>query len=105
MTYNQLTYEQRNEIRAYLRIGLKMVIIAHLIGVHKSTISRELKRNSGLLAYRHKQAQQKANSRKNNARKNIRFTQAVKQRVAFYIKQDWSPEQISGYLALVIVTK
>ena len=99
MTYNQLTYEQRNEIRAYLKIGLKMVIIAHLIGVHKSTISRELKRNSGQRGYRPKQAQQKANLRRKDSRKNIRFTEAVKQRVEFYIKQDWSPEQISGYLA------
>ena len=61
MSYSQLTYEQRNEIKAYLKIGLKMVIIAHLIRVHKSTISRELKRNSGLRGYRPKQAQQKAN--------------------------------------------
>jgi len=100
MAYNQLTYEQRNEIRAYLKLGLKLVFIAHLIGVHKSTISRELKRNSGQRGYRPKQAQQKANLRKKNSRKNTRFTEAVKQRVEFYIKQDWSPEQISGYLAL-----
>lgn len=100
MAYNQLTYEHRNEIKAYLKLGLKMVFIAHLIGVHKSTICRELKRNSGLRGYRPNQAQHKANSRKKNSRKNTRFTQAVKQRVEFYIKQDWSPEQISGRLAL-----
>lgn len=100
MAYNQLSYEQRNEIKAYLKLGLKMVFIAHLIGVHKSTISRELKRNSGLRGYRPKQAQHKANLRRKNSRKNSRFTEAVKQQVEFYIKQDWSPEQISGYLAL-----
>ncbi len=100
MAYNQLSYEQRNEIKAYLKLGLKMVFIAHLIGVHKSTISRELKRNSGLRGYRPKQAQHKANLRRKNSRNNSRFTEAVKQQVEFYIKQDWSPEQISGYLAL-----
>jgi len=100
MAYNQLTYEQRNEIKAYLKIGLKMVFIAQLIRVHKSTISRELKRNSGFRGYRPNQAQHKANSRKKNSRKNTRFTQAIKQRVEFYIEQDWSPEQISGRLAL-----
>jgi IS30 family transposase len=100
MTYKQLTYEHRNELKAYLKLGIKLVSIAHLIGVHKSTISRELKRNSGLRGYRPNQAQQKANSRKKNSRKKTRFTQAVKQRVEFYIKQDWSPEQVSGRLAL-----
>ena len=100
MGYKQLTYENRNEIKAYLKLGLKMVLIAYLIGVHKSTISRELKRNSGLRGYRPQQAQQQANSRKKNSRKKTRFTEAVKQRVEFYLKQDWSPEQVSGRLAL-----
>lgn len=100
MAYKQLTYEKRNEIKAYLKIGLKLILIAKLVDVHKSTISRELTRNSGLRGYRPKQAQHKANSRKKNSRKNTRFTEAVKQRVEFYIKQDWSPEQISGRLAL-----
>ena len=99
MAYQQLTYEKRNELKAYLKLGLKLVYIAYLIGVHKSTISRELKRNSGRRGYRPQQAQQKTNSRKKNSRKKTRFTEAVKQRVEFYIKQDWSPEQISGYLA------
>ena len=99
MAYKQLTYEYRNEIKAYLKLGLKLVYIAHLIGVHKSTISRELQRNSGQRGYRPNQAQQNANSRKQNSRKKTRFTEAVKQRVEFYIKQDWSPEQISGRLA------
>ena len=100
MAYRQLTCEKRNEIKAYLKIGLKLILIAKLINVHKSTISRELKRNSGLRGYRPKQAQEKTNSRKKNSRKNTRLTEVVKQRVEFYIKQDWSPEQISGRLAL-----
>jgi IS30 family transposase len=100
MGYKQLSYENRNEIKAYLKLGLKMVFIAYLIGVHKSTISRELKRNSGHRGYRPNQAQDKANSRKMNSRKQTRLTELVKQRVVFYLKQDWSPEQISGRLAL-----
>jgi IS30 family transposase len=99
MGYKQLSYENRNEIKAYLKLGLKMVFIAYLIGVHKSTISRELKRNSGRRGYRPNQAQDKANLRKKYSRKHTRLTDVVKQRVAFYLKQDWSPEQISGRLA------
>ena len=100
MGYNQLTYENRNEIKAYLKLGLTMVVITYLIGVHKSTISRELKRNSGLRGYRPNQAQDKATTRKKRSRKKTGLTQVVKQRVAYYVNQDWSPEQISGYLAL-----
>jgi len=100
MAYQQLSYEKRNELKAYLKIGLKQDEIARLIGVHKSTISRELKRNSGQRGYRPNQAQQKADDRKKSSRKQIRFTDTVKQRVEYYIEQDWSPEQISGCLAL-----
>ena len=42
--YSQLTLEQRYIIYSMLKIGLTQLKIAEVIGVHKSTISRELKR-------------------------------------------------------------
>lgn len=45
MTYHQLTREQRYQIASYLECGLNQREIAEKVGVHKSTISRELKRN------------------------------------------------------------
>ena len=42
--YNQLTLEQRYIIYSMLKIGLTQLKISEEIGVHKSTISRELKR-------------------------------------------------------------
>ena len=100
MKYKQLTYEDRVKIYAYLQLGLVITKISNLVGVHKSSISRELKRNTGLRGYRPKQAQQKADLRRQGASKNIRFTETVKERVNFYLNQDWSPEQICGRLAL-----
>ena len=100
MNYHHLTYENRVEIKSYLNCGLYQSQIAEKIGVHKSTISNELKRNTGLKGYRSKQAQLMTKSRRKNAKKNIRFTDTVKQRVEFYLTQDWSPEQISGRLKL-----
>ncbi len=38
--------------------------------------------------------------RRLTAVKHQRFTTAVKERVEFYLNQDWSPEQITGYLKL-----
>jgi len=100
MRYKQLTFEQRVEIRAYLKLGLARYQIAQQIGVHKSTVSREVRRNSGLKGYRPHQAQQLARWRRKNTAKKIRFTEAVKQQVIHYLHCDWSPEQIAGYLAL-----
>ena len=98
MSYRQLTLEQRFQIYAYLKIGLAKTLIAALIGVHKSTISRELKRNMGQRGYRPQQAQEKTKTRRLNAPKHVRFTDAVKEQVEFFLRQDWSPEQVSGYL-------
>jgi len=53
--YTQLTQEQRYQIYAYMKAGYKQTEVADFIGVHKSTVSRELRRNSGLRGYRPKQ--------------------------------------------------
>ena len=44
--YTQLSYEQRYQIEALLKAGLKKKEIALHVGVSPSTISRELKRNT-----------------------------------------------------------
>ena len=98
MNYKQLTYEQRIEIYALLKAGLNQTKITKLIGVSKSTVSREIKRNTGLKGYRPKQANQRALERRQNADKHVRFTDAVKTDVKKYLEQNWSPEQISGWL-------
>jgi IS30 family transposase len=98
MNYKQLTYEQRIEIYALLKAGLNQTKIAKLINVSKSTVSREIKRNIGQKGYRPKQADQRALERRQNADKHIRFTDEVKANVKKYLKHEWSPEQISGWL-------
>ena len=101
MNYKQLTYEQRVEIHALLKAEQTQTQIAEIIGVSKSTVCRELKRNTGLKGYRPKQANQQALYRRRRAEKHIRFTDEVKEDVIKYLKQDWSPEQISGRLKVL----
>jgi IS30 family transposase len=55
--YTQLTQEERYQIEALLKMGHHQSEIAVVLKRHKSTISREVRRNRGLRGYRPKQAQ------------------------------------------------
>jgi len=96
--YRQLDYDQRLWIHILLKIGCSRSLIAKVIKVNKSTVSRELKRNTGLGDYRHKQAHERALGRRRNTDKHVRFTDGIKAEVVACLQQDWSPEQISGRL-------
>ena len=67
-SYKQLAYEQRYHIFSMMRIGLSQTKIANEIGVHRSTVSRELRRNQGRRGYRPKQAHRFTLRRRNKAK-------------------------------------
>jgi transposase, IS30 family len=94
--YKQLTQNQRYQIKALLKSGQNQTEIAKIIGVDKSTISRELKRNRGLRGYRPKQAQGKAMSRRSRDRRRIKAE--TWGWVTEKIREDWSPEQIKLWM-------
>lgn len=98
MSYRQLTQDQRYQIYAFMKADWTQLEIASEIGVHPSTIARELARNRGQRGYRPKQAQQKAEGRKPN-HVTRRIAAETWTRVEGYLRQDWSPEQVSGYLS------
>ena len=58
--YSQLTKDERYHIDAYRAAGFSLSEIAKQLGRHKSSIYREVARNSGKRGYRPKQAQEKA---------------------------------------------
>ena len=95
-TYTQLTQAQRYQIYALKKIGHTPSEIAEVIRVHKSTVSRELKRNRGKRGYRPQQAQSLAMERRQKAMPKI--TAEGWALVERLLRQDWSPEQISGRL-------
>jgi IS30 family transposase len=95
-TYTQLTQEQRYQISALKRIGLSQSKMAKEIGVHRASIGRELRRNEGERGYRPKQAHEKALQRRAKSQPRIRVESwAV---IDEKLRQDWSPEQVSGWL-------
>lgn len=63
MRYTQLPREQRYQIYALMKAGNDQTRIASFIGCHKSTVSRELRRNRGGRGYRPKQAHEMAVAR------------------------------------------
>jgi transposase, IS30 family len=95
-TYSQLTQEQRYQIYALQKTGHSGSETAEVIGVHKSTVSRELKRNRGQRGYRPQQAHSLALEHRQKAVP--RITAESWTLVERLLRQDWSPEQISGRL-------
>ena len=99
--YKQLTSEQRYTISVLLSKGLKKKEIADAIGVSNSTITRELQRNSSKRGvYKWEIAQKQAEKRSKRTPGNRAISKAIWSSVKHYlVDKQWSPEQISGYLA------
>ena len=95
MKYKHLTPEQRYQIAAYKRSGWTRTKIALELGVHKSTIGRELKRNVSLRGYRPKKAEELAHERK-RGKATTRISPATWNEIEAALRQQWSPNQISG---------
>ena len=98
-TYKQLTLEQRYQIYALMKAGHNVVETAANIGVNKSTVSRELRRNVSQRGYRPQFAMRAAFERRKEKTK-PRITVECWAAIEADIKEELSPEQISGKLAL-----
>lgn len=97
--YTHLTQEQRYQISALKKTKISNSQIARIIGFDKSTITRELKRNTGQKVYRAKQAQGFAKQRKAENHGRIRaFGWAY---IEHLLSQKYSPEQIAGRLKIL----
>ncbi len=99
--FRHLTQEQRYHIEAYKKAGYSNSTIAKDIGVHPSTIGRELKRNSSPIRQRYgaKVAQEISFLRKSiNSKANRKLKHELEELVIKYIRKDWSPEQVSATL-------
>jgi IS30 family transposase len=96
--YSHLTQAERYQISSLLKANCSRTEISNILNRHKSTIGREIKRNTGQRGYRPKQADKFAIERKsNNATKLTDFCWAY---VTYLIKKKYSPEQINGRLKL-----
>lgn len=74
--------------------------IAEHLGVHASTVYREICRNRSGRGYRPSSAHRQAVGRRMVSRKPEKLTSSVRHLLSSYLKKRWSPEQISGRLKL-----
>lgn len=99
--YKQLNQEQRYQIGVLFETGKSKSEIAGIIGVHKSTIGREFKRNIGKRGqhagkYIPRLAQDKTASRHKLKKKAVKFTAALKDQAANWLRNErLSPELIA----------
>jgi transposase, IS30 family len=98
MKYKQVAHRQRYQITAMLAVGTKQKVIAEVIGLHPSTVSREIRRNSfdgnkyiPQLADRAAAARKRSKGVARIPGRTLKFVQGR-------LKRQHSPDQISGEL-------
>jgi IS30 family transposase len=102
MTYHQITSEERYILAALRTQGFNQSEIARHLHRHRSTICRELKRNSSRWDghYRPSKAIERTAGRRSRSRRNQRFTRTDLQQVESLLRRRLSPQQIAGRLFL-----
>jgi IS30 family transposase len=98
--YKHLSQDQRYQIEALKKAGQSQSQIAEILGVNKSSICRELKRNSVHGAkppdrYKAQQAQIFADKRTYKMYAFKSSDKAIEKRIKWLLRAGWSPEQIA----------
>ena len=99
--YTRLSLVQRYQIEAFFKAGIKQKFIAEEVGLHPSTISRELRRNTATRGrnaglYEAQRAQVKTDKRHQVKPKLLKFDDQMKEYAAEMLQdKKWSPEIIS----------
>ena len=98
MRIKQLTLKERYHILTSLKQGRSQKDIAESIGVHPSTICREIQRNKDIVTqeYHYGFVENKASRRQISKVKYTVLTSKIKTYIKAKLKEDWSPEQIAG---------
>jgi IS30 family transposase len=100
MTYKHLSQAERYQIHALMKAGHDQSQIAKVLDRNKSTISRELSRNTGSRGYRPKQACEMSADRAQNSRNASTVAPWVKEQANALLRVQWSPEQIASQLPI-----
>jgi len=101
--YNQLSADERDKIAVLKANGFNLSDIARLLGRNRSTISRELRRNSSesyqCYTPHHAHARSQARKQKANTHERLK-NERIRAYVEEKLKDDFSPEQIAGRIKI-----
>lgn len=97
--YTQLTDAQRYQIEAYLKAGMTKKFITDQLQIDRTTLYRELKRNSSKRGvYRATKAQSFCDERKERYGRNRKFNKSQEKKIIHWLnREQWSPKQIVGH--------
>ena len=99
--YNQITADERDKIAVYLAGGFNYSDIARMLGRDRSSIMREIKRNSSkqYYVYTSMHADRRSAERKSKANRHDRLkNDFIREYVHEKLKEQWTPELIAGRL-------
>lgn len=94
--YEQLKRDDRAVLAHLVRLKLPQAQIAQQLGVHRTTVYRELKRNSGPAGYQAEEAQQRTDTRRWAWRTRKMNDAETREYVCRRLGRQWSPDQIAG---------
>lgn len=99
-TYRRVNYQDRCQILAFLQAKVGIGKIAERLGFDKSTIYREISRNSSEQGYEAQKAETLARKRYERCSRHRLIREDTEGLILSYLFCDFSPEQISGRLRL-----
>ena len=100
MTYTHLSQTERFQIQAFMKAGQTQTEIAHILGRHKSTISRKVARGSVRRGYRPHQVQNLPDDCSQSSRNAAHIDEQILFQVRSLLGLKWSPEQIASQLQI-----
>lgn len=98
MGCRQLAQTQQYQIHACYDLGMSQRQIGRELSLHSSTISRELRRSTTSDGYGPEQAQALSDHRRSVAWKCTKRLPSMIAAVVIRLREEWSPEQISGFM-------
>lgn len=99
--YNQITADERDKIAVFLAGGFNYSDLARMLGRNRSSIMREIKRNSSkqYYVYTSMHADKRSAERKSKANRHDRLkNDFIREYVHEKLKEQWTPELIAGRL-------
>ena len=96
--YSRVSYGVRCQIEAFLQTQISVKDMSKLLGLHKTTIYREIKRNNSGENYTAALAQQNSLKNFRCCRRKKLINEELGTKVEERLALGWSPEQISGRL-------